>query len=56
MSTVKRAIPFALGASEGFCGLLGDMDVVTEAFSGGYVGEWTGNNATLSPSFIPEEG
>jgi hypothetical protein len=38
MWTVKRAIPFALGASEGFCSLLG-MYVVSEVFSGGYVGE-----------------
>ena len=41
MWTVKRAIPFALGASdsEDFCRWLGGMDVVVEVFSGGYVGE-----------------
>ena len=48
MWTVKRAIPFALGASEGFSSFLGDMDMVSEVFSGGYVGEWTGSNDILS--------
>ena len=28
-----NAIPFALGACEGFCGLLSGMDVVTGVFS-----------------------